>query len=130
MRAAQKYRRGAHVILGAAGVLTAPRRHRRMREVADDADPLAERLERLQDLGELEAGALLRRRPLVHRRAVRNVDAAQARLRRRRRLRERRRRGHHRVEQRQRQRHTGTAEERPPREVLLRDERHGSVPPS
>ena len=34
---------------------------------------------------------------------------------------------HHRLEQRQRQRDAGAAEKRPPREVLLRDERHGSV---
>ena len=130
MRAAQEHGGRAHVILGAAGVFAAPRRDRRMREVADDAHAIAERLERLQDLGELEPGPVSRRRPLVHRRAVRDVDAAHARLRRGCRLRERGGRGHHRFEQRQRQRDAGAAKERAPREVFLRDERHGAVPPS
>ena len=49
---------------------------------------------------------------------------------RRRGLRQRRAGRHHRVEQRQRQRHAGAAQERAPREVLLRDERHGCAPPS
>ena len=54
VRAAQEHGGRAHVVLGAAGVLARPRRHRRVRQVADDGDAVAERLERLQDFGELE----------------------------------------------------------------------------
>ena len=49
-------------------------------------------------------------------------QADEARLRRGGRLRQRRRGRHHRVEQRQRERHAGAAQERPPGNVLLRDE--------
>ena len=56
-RAGQEHRRRARVVgarrdIGAAGAGDV-----RMRQAADDVDALAERLERLQDLGEREAGA-------------------------------------------------------------------------
>ena len=71
----------------------------------DDRQMLAERLERLQDRRHLEAGAGLRRRPLVHDRAVREADEGEP-LRRRagRRLRPRGGGRVHRIEQRQRDR--------------------------
>ena len=49
-----------------------------MTESADDVQAVAERLERLEDRRELEAGALGGGRPLVHDRAVRHVDEAEA----------------------------------------------------
>jgi hypothetical protein len=130
MRAAQEHRRRAHVVLGAAGILSGRRGDGSVGQIADHADAIAERFERLQGLGELEGRSLTHRRPLVHRRAVRNVDASETAPGRRRRLRQHRPCRHHRFEQRQRQRHAGTAQKRPPRQVLFRDERHGSVPPS
>ena len=54
-------------------------------QVGQHGDVLPERLERLEDRRELEVGALLRRRPLAHDRAVRHVDEAEARRRSRRR---------------------------------------------
>ena len=79
MRAAQEHRRRARVIRAGVRALAAGQR---VRQVADDVQAVAEFLERLQRLGELEAAAFRRRRPLVHRRAVRDVDAAEAALRR------------------------------------------------
>ena len=61
-------------------------------QIADDVDLVVERLERLQDRRELEAGALGCRRPLRHDRAVREVDRAEPRPRLRRGLAEQRRR--------------------------------------
>ena len=74
-RAGQEHGCGARVVRAGRDVAAAGACHVRMREAADDVDAIAERLERLQDLGEREAGALRRRRPLVHRRAVRDVEA-------------------------------------------------------
>ena len=70
-------------------------------EAADDGQLLLERLERLEDRRQLEVRALGRRRPLLHDRAVREVDEAHARLRRRGGLRQRGARRNHRVQQRQ-----------------------------
>src|SRR4029453_4788899 len=95
-----------------------------MTEVAYDVHAIDEWLERLKDFGELEAGALGRRRPLVHRRAVRNVDASQTRLRAGWCLCQWRRSRHHRFEKRQRNRDAHSVQERAPRQVLLADE-HG-----
>ena len=122
MRAAQKHRGRAHVILGPAGVFAAPRRDGCVREIADHVDAIAERRERLQRLRELERRALALRRPLVHRRAVRDVDASEARFRRRGRGGERRARGHHRFEQGQGERDTTAFQERSTRQMLFRDE--------
>ena len=72
MRAAQE-RRGRAVVVGRGAAPVGLR----VFEIADHVDLVVERLERLQDLRELEAGALGRRRPLGHDRAVREVDAAE-----------------------------------------------------
>ena len=77
MRAAQEHRGRARVIGAGVRALAAGQR---VREVADDDDAVAELLERLERLGEREAAAFRRRRPLVHRGAVRDVDAAEAAL--------------------------------------------------
>ena len=69
--AAQPGRRAQRVDRGRVGRLVA--------EAADDVQLVAERLERLEDRRELEAGALGGRRPLVHDGAVRDVDEAEAR---------------------------------------------------
>ena len=122
MRAGQEHGRRAHVVLGAARVLAFPRRDLRVRKIADDAELIAKRRERLQDLGELEVLARFRRRPLVHRRAVRDVDAAQTALRPGCGLSERGARGNHRVQQRQREGGAGAAKQRAARQMFLRDE--------
>jgi hypothetical protein len=114
MRAAQEHRRRPHVVLRAAGILAGPWSDRGMREVAHDADTVAERLERLEDFGKGKRGALRRRRPFVHRRPVRDVDASHAGLRNRGGLCEGRPGRNHRFEQRQRERDAGPTEERPP----------------
>ena len=119
--AAQERRRGAIVIRRrrAAAVRL------RVAQIADDVDPLAERRERLQDFRQLEALAGRRRRPLVHRRAVRDVDASQTRAAGGRRLGERRSPAGT-IDSR-----NGSAigdahavEERAPRQVLLREKCH------
>ena len=56
---------------------------KRMRQIRNHIYPIAIFFERLQRLGKLETGAFLRRSPFVHRRPVRNVDAAEPALRRR-----------------------------------------------
>jgi len=53
----------------------------RMGEVTHDVEAIAELLERLQGFSDFESGSLGGRRPLVHRRAMRHVDAAEAVLR-------------------------------------------------
>jgi hypothetical protein len=84
-----------------------------MRRVADDVDLVVERLQRLQDVGDLEAGAGRGGLPFVHDHAVRKVDARQARPRRRGAgLRQRRRRRDHRFEQRQGNRDAHSVQER------------------
>ena len=126
-RAGQEHGRGARVVRARRDVGAAGPGDVRMREAADDVDAIAERLERLQDLGEREAGPLRGRRPLVHRRAVRHVERDEPRLRRCRALPQRRLRADHRVEQRQRDGGADAPQERPPREVLFGDEhRHCS----
>ena len=79
MRAAQEHGRRARVVLGAARVLARPRRHGPVRQVADDGDA---------DRGTARAACRISensksvpvggRRPLVHRGAVRDVDARRA----------------------------------------------------
>ena len=80
-RAGEEHRGRAGVVGAGRHVGAARSGHVRVRQAADDVDVLAERLERLEDLGEREARALGRRRPLVHRGAVRHVEAGEARLR-------------------------------------------------
>jgi hypothetical protein len=109
MRAAQEHRRGAGVIGARVGSFASCHR---MSEVGDHGESVAQLVERLQRLGELEAGAFLRGRPLVHRGAVRHVDAAEAALGESGRVHQARARGNHRVEQRQRQRDTHSLQER------------------
>src|SRR5688572_32925502 len=93
-----------------------------MGEPADDVDALPERLERLENLGELEAGTGGRRRPLVHRRAVWHVEAGEACFRRRRRAANRRLRRRHRIEERQCDDRACPPEKRSTRQVFLEDE--------
>ena len=95
----------------------------RARQIADDDQRIAIRLERLEDRRELEVGARGRRRPLVHDHAVRDVDEPDALLRTLPRGATAVQRRHHRVEQRQRdaprRRREGTFDEECDR---LRDE--------
>src|SRR5678815_3646939 len=72
-----------------------------MAEAADDVHVVAEGFERLEDRGELEAGAGRGWRPFVIDRAVRDVDESESRQWLRGGLREQRAGGNHRVEQRQ-----------------------------
>ena len=84
----------------------------RLLQTADDVDLTLKCFERLENLGELEAGSLRRRRPLIHDGAVREVDTSEPRSRPGGRgLAERRHRGNHRFEKRQRQRDAGAAED-------------------
>jgi hypothetical protein len=78
---------------------------------------VAEWLERFQDLGEREAVAFRRRRPLVHRRAVRHVEGGEARLRARGSAPQRRLRRDHRVEEWQCDDGADTPKKRSPREM-------------
>jgi hypothetical protein len=119
MRAAEEHRSGSGVIGARIGSLAAGHR---MGEVADDRQAIAQLLERLQRLGEGEAAAFRCRHPLVHRRAMRNVDAAEAALRQCGGLHQRGARRDHRVEQRQRESHAHSAKERAAGKMLLRDE--------
>jgi hypothetical protein len=96
-------------------------------EAADDRQLTLERLERLEDRRQLEGGALAGRRPLLHDRAVRQVQEPHARLRRGGCLREQRARRHHRVEERQADGDADTPQERPPGEMPPGDE-HGYEP--
>ncbi len=89
----------------------------RPRQVLHDDERVLERLERLQDRGELEAVAGFLREELVDDRPVGDVDRAEAQARRRARglePRQRRQRRHHRVEKRQRDRRAHAAQERSP----------------
>ena len=122
-RAAQE-RGGRAVVVGRGAAAIG----QRVLEAADNVDLVVERLERLQDLGQLEPGAGRLRRPLVHDGAVRDVDRAEAGAGLGGRLRPGGRRRHHRVEERQRQRDAGAAQEGPPRQVGLAQERHGGSP--
>jgi hypothetical protein len=70
-RTGEKHRRRPGVIRARRHVGATRAGDVRMREPADYVDALAERLERLENLSKLEAGARRCRRPLVHRRAVR-----------------------------------------------------------
>src|SRR5262249_20759581 len=97
-----------------------------MREVGYDVDPVAELLQGLQSLVELEAGPFLRGRPLVHGGAVRNVDAQESALGSSSGLRERCLCWNHGIEQRQRDRRSGATQKRSPRKMLFRDEVHCS----
>src|SRR4029453_14979455 len=54
MRAAQEHGRRAHVVLGAAGIFSGRRGDGSMGQIADHADAIAERFERLKGFGELE----------------------------------------------------------------------------
>ncbi len=76
----------------------------RSREIGDDGQRVAKRLERTQYRRELEASASSRWRPAIHDRAVRNIDAPKSLTWSRHRLHRRRQRRNHRIEQRQRQR--------------------------
>ena len=96
-------------------------------DVADDGELIAERRERLEDRAQLEVAAGRRRRPLLHDRAVREVEEPQPRLRRRRGVRERGGRGNHRIEQRQRRPRRPRRAERCGGKVLLGDE-HAALP--
>ena len=96
------------------------RRHRlRHVEAADQDDAVAEWLQRLRDEGEVEVLPVLERTPVARRCAVRVPDADEAPHRRRGGQPRGRQRRHHRLEQRQRQRDAGTAQKRPPSNVLL-----------
>ena len=79
-------------------------------EARYDRELVLEWLERLEDLRQIEFGAFLGRRPLVHDRAVREIDEAHPRERLRGGLRERRTRRDHRIEQRQRDRRAHAAQ--------------------
>jgi hypothetical protein len=74
MRAAQENGSRACVILGAAAVFAFPRSHAGMLQSAHDVHVIAKRLEWLEDFRKLEAGPFSCRSPLVHRRAVRDVN--------------------------------------------------------
>jgi hypothetical protein len=80
-RACEEHGGGARVIGARGDVGATGASDERMRETADDVETIAIGLEWLQDFGEREASSLRRRRPLVHRRAVRHVDAGEPRLR-------------------------------------------------
>ena len=108
---------------GADGVIAALRG--RPGEIADHDQRIAERLERLQDRRELEVGARLAGRPLLHDGAVGHVDGAKSR--RRRRGCGRREGRNHRFERRQRHDGAHPAQERPTRQRHLGNE-HGSPP--
>ena len=97
----------------------------RVAEIADDVHLAVKRFERLENLRQLEAGAVGRRRPLVHRRAVRHINAGEARPPFGRRLRQRRDCWKHRFEVWQRHRDAHAVQERAPRQMLPGDERHG-----
>ena len=125
MHAAQKHRGRTRMI--GAGVRSDASRGR-MRQVGDDRHAVAEFLERPEDLGELESLAVGGWSPLVHRRAVRHVDAAQPALGGRGGLAERCLRRHHRIEQRQRHRNSHASQQRAARKMLLRDECHRLSP--
>ena len=114
--------RRAHVIFGAAGIFAGPRRDGRMREVTDDVDAAAKRLQRLQDFRELKIRAVACRRPQIHRRTVRHVDCCQPAARRCRRLRQRGGGRYHRIEQRQRDCAARPAQDGASREAFLRYE--------
>src|SRR5207245_6540109 len=90
-----------------------------LREAADDRQLIPERLERLENLRELEAGPFRARRPLLDDDAVRQIDNAEPPDRIRCRLTERRERRDHSIEKRQRQRRANAAKNGPAREGLL-----------
>src|SRR5262245_38847755 len=75
IRAAQ-IGRGRTAMIGRRGATT---KRLRMTEVTNHVDVVAERLQGLEDFGELEAGTVLCRSPLIHRCTVREVDGAEAR---------------------------------------------------
>ena len=106
MRTAQEHRGRSRMIR--AGVRALAARHR-VSEVGDDVQAVAEFLERLQRLGELEAAAFLAG---VHLSIVAPCGwAAEAALRERRGVHQSRAGRNHRVEQRQRERHTHPLQE-------------------
>ena len=91
-------------------------------EPRQDQQPVAERLQRLQDRGELEPAPLDRGGPVAHDRPVRHVHHAQPRLRLRRRPLDRGQRGNHAVEQRQGHRRPEAAEHGTPGKRLSGDD--------
>jgi hypothetical protein len=93
-----------------------------MAKPAHDIEMIAERLERFQDFGELEAGAFGCRRPLVHRRAMRNINAAKPGLRTGGRFAERRLGRHHRLQEGQRYGHTRSTKKGTAGEMSFTDE--------
>ena len=86
---------------------------------ADDGHLTAERLQRLEDLRQLETRSLGRRRPALDDHAVRQIDDAEAADRTGRGLGQGRQSRDHAVEQRQGQARTETAQDGPARQVLL-----------
>ena len=112
--------RAAQPAGGADGVV-GHRLAARPRQVAEQVQAVTERLERLEDGLELEAGARRVRHPVLRRRAVGKVDGAEALRRRGRRLGQRGERRDHRFEQRQRHRGADSAQERAPGQCSLGD---------
>ena len=94
-------------------------------EVAEHRGHRLVLVERLQDLAELADFAFARGRPLVHHRAMGEVDESQVRRGLRRRLRQRGARRNHGVEQRQREGGAGSPQYRAARQMLLGDEHFG-----
>ena len=111
MRAAEEDGGGTGVIRAGIGADAAGRR---MGQVAEHTNAVAQFLERLQAFREFEPGAFLRGRPFVHGGAVRDVDTAESGLGDRGGLGQRRLRGNHGVQQRQRERDTHAAQKRSP----------------
>ena len=96
-------------------------------QAGDDRHVLLVRLERLQDLRQLESRARFLRLPARLHRAMREVDEADARLRCRGRVGERRGRGNHRIQQRQGDGDARPAQHRATGQMLLGDE-HCRIP--